>query len=411
MPEINLLPDDLRNKEKKELESVHKKPKIFSVAMSSPPKETVAQPLQSAQPSLLSRLFAKKIEKPKMSTAPEESGLTESSASIGERAVKTEFTVPKISISDKLAGTKSTAVVGARSQSDSSGQIGGVTNLMTDEEVKIKPAVEISKITDEADEKKESVITQKIKPPSKKWFNFKLFGAKKSAGVRATKLTAGQSEAADQSAVKLKDKRRADKKLKRTAGFLDVNLIPEDLAKHPELELPAKLRNGGIIIGLVILLIFAGYFGVTWYQLNITRQIDDLKIDIKQLDSQITAAQADKESALDLQVRLKLVKELIDRHVYWTKFFAMLEKYTINNVYYTNFAMSGQDKLIISAVGKDYQAVAQQLVAFTGATDFVKTVRIDSASAEVDFATGENFGVSFNISLEFQPGVFTKPIN
>lgn len=63
MPEINLLPDELRQKEQRELESVRKKPKVFNIEMSRPQKEEVKQPLRTSQPSFFTRLFSKK-EKP-----------------------------------------------------------------------------------------------------------------------------------------------------------------------------------------------------------------------------------------------------------------------------------------------------------------------------------------------------------
>ena len=247
--------------------------------------------------------------------------------------------------------------------------------------------------------------------PNRKWFNFGS-GSKKTDEISQPGRVEGQ-EADVRPEPKPKDKYHLrNRKSKREGGdFLDVNLIPEDLAKHPELELPRKSTASGIIIFAVVLLIFAGYLGITWYQLNVTSQIGELEVRIKNLDTQIESAQAGKDEALALQERLGLVKDLLDHHVYWTRFFSMLEKYTITDVYYNNFAMSGQDKLVISAVAKDYQAVAEQLVALEQATDFVSSVRIDSASADIDFETGESAGVSFNINLEFKPGVFLKPVN
>lgn len=62
MGEINLLPDELRGKEEKELRSVRKKPKRIRIDMSSPERDIVEQPLKRARPSLMSRLFTKKTK-------------------------------------------------------------------------------------------------------------------------------------------------------------------------------------------------------------------------------------------------------------------------------------------------------------------------------------------------------------
>ena len=165
-----------------------------------------------------------------------------------------------------------------------------------------------------------------------------------------------------------------------------------------------------MVIFICILLVALVYLGITWYQLRITQQIKEIEIEIAEVNKQISQLETKKTAALDLQNRLNLIRQLLDRHVYWTKFFDLLEKYTISDVYYTNFSMVGNDRLSISAIGKDYNSVAQQLVAFQNAADFVKNVRIDSASAEIDTAGGNYIGVSFSVYLEFVPGIFLDPI-
>jgi hypothetical protein len=165
-----------------------------------------------------------------------------------------------------------------------------------------------------------------------------------------------------------------------------------------------------LTIFIFILLVVGGYLGITWYQLKITREIEELETDIIALDRQIDRYESEKSAALELQNRLAVIRELLDSHVYWTKFFGLLEKYTIDEVYYINFSMAGSEKLIISAVGKDYESVAKQLIAFQQATDFVETVRINAAAAEIDPEEGTYTGVNFNIDLEFLPGVFLEPI-
>ena len=183
--------------------------------------------------------------------------------------------------------------------------------------------------------------------------------------------------------------------------------MPAELAKHPELELSRKLTQTGLIFGGAILLVIVIYLGITWYQLVIARKIQKLEAEITRLDTQIASRKIEQDAALDLAKRLEMVKQMLDNHVYWTKFFEMLERYTIDEVYYTNFAMAGHDKLIIAAVAKDYQSVAKQLVAFKQAKDFIQDVRIDAAQAQID-ASGFYQGVSFNINLEFLPEVFIK---
>ena len=114
------------------------------------------------------------------------------------------------------------------------------------------------------------------------------------------------------------------------------------------------------------------------------------------------------KSALEMQKYLGIIQQLLDNHLYWTKFFTFLEKYTISDVYYANFSMAGTEKLVISAVGKDYESVAKQLVNFQKAPDFIKNVSINNASAVINYEKGKYEGVDFNIDLEFMPEIFLK---
>ena len=395
MAEINLLPDELREKEQRELKSVHRKPKVIKIGMSSPEIERVEQSLKTSRPSLLSRLFAKKVKPGQpISSAPE----TESPRVITPAARETTkiFHIPKAKAAWPRfgAGSGDSNVSIGQSQEAKALPLAGQPETKDSKPLKISPRPE--------------KIVADISPAPKKlerkkfsfagWFS--IFNRRGHAG-------------SDQKALAKKSQREeffAKEKKSERGTVLDVNLIPAELAKHPELELPRKLFLSGSLIFIFIILIAGGYLGITWYQIKITREIKALSTEIMDLDQEIKNQEETKSAAIDLQQRLKLVEQLLNGHVYWTKFFDLLEQSTIDEVYYTNFSMAGREKLVIAAVGKDYNSVAKQLVSFEQATDFVKTVRIDAASAKIDDKTGTYAGVSFNINLEFLPEVFVQDI-
>ena len=71
MPDINLLPDDLREKEGREIESAKKKPRVFQIDMSHPAKEKMAVPFKTPPKlSLFGRLFSRKAKSAKPWSAP-----------------------------------------------------------------------------------------------------------------------------------------------------------------------------------------------------------------------------------------------------------------------------------------------------------------------------------------------------
>ncbi len=205
----------------------------------------------------------------------------------------------------------------------------------------------------------------------------------------------------DDTAKKTKKEAKKDKQ-----DFLDVNLMPqEETFMQPELEVSKKLYLSAMIIFSSIFIVAVLYLGITLYQLSIAKNISEIEKEINDLGQKISSVEGNKNEALAVQSHFEAADKLIKKHIYWTKFFGFLEKYTNNDVYYTSFSMAGQDKLVISAVGKDYQSVAKQLVSFQKAGDFIKNVRIDAASADIVDEAG-NYQVNFNINLEFQPAVF-----
>ncbi|MAF13487.1 MAG: hypothetical protein CMI53_01165 [Parcubacteria group bacterium] len=393
MPEINLLPDELRDKEQKELKSASKKPKVFSIPMSSPTKESVEQPLKTSRPSLLSRLFSKKTKGPKAKSKTEHAGTFKSGDIKSGKEVEKVAHIPKApagglgKLSPDFLSPKQGSKKGANN-TEIEADANSKAKDKEKEEVKFSPREE--KV--ELEISKSNKSTKETKDDKKRGGFFSMFNKSK------------------------KDKKSSTKKNQKSQdeSVIDVNLIPADLSRRQVLELPNKLFSSGLGIFISILVVVVGYLGIIWYQLRIEQQIEDQLLQVSGITEQIASYENNKIAALELQQNLKAIKQLLDKHVYWTQFFAMLEKYTISEVYYTNFSMAGTEGLVLSAVGRDYQSVAQQLVAFQQADDFIKTVSIDAASANAavddETATGPNAysGVSFSINLEFIDGVFIK---
>ena len=385
MPEINLLPDELREKESRELKSTRKKSRLVEIEMSSPKKEIANPPLKTPKPSILSRLFAKKIVSnnppypaaEKVRIKPEE---------FYPQGAEKVLHIPKVRDSQAdLAASDFAFENPAGQKMDEPDQVEESKYQAEDkfkkEEAfspKVKTAVEITKSGEE--KKKGSTFWSRI-----------IFGRKN-----------------------IKNKKEGEKvtspKDKPMNERLDVNLIPEELARYPELELPKKLFASGMMLFIAVLLVIGAYLGIAWYQFKIIQEIKESEAEIISINEEISNYEKDKQAALELQQYLQVTRELLNNHVYWTKFFSSLEKYTLDEVYYNSFSMSGKDELAISAVGKDYNSVAKQLVALQQASDFIKSVKIDAASAEIDQKEGVYLGVSFNINLQFQPNVFLKPI-
>ena len=377
MPDINLLPEELKEKEAKELFSAKKKQHKVKIELSNPQKEKVEAPLYTPKSSLLSRLFAANIPSGKGDIKPYKEKEEAWDKPEAEKLREESLHIPKQKGDFNSIGPKT------------------AEKIASDD-------IEKENLAEGRREKRRELKEEKILKKKNKKENsilYRLFKRKENLNLEDKKI--GPKVSFDLSSRDMK----AVKEKKQE--FLDVNLIPAEMSKQPESEMPKKFRSSIAAIVISIFVVVISYLGITWYQFNITRSISELENENKILDEEIASFETSKDQAILLQDYLEAVNKLLDSHVYWTKFFELLEKYTIDEVYYTNFSMAGQDKLVISAVGKNYQAVAKQLVAFQEASDFVKSVRIDAASADVIDEQG-SYEVNFNIDLEFLPNVFLK---
>lgn len=403
MPDINLLPDELREKEGKEIESVKKKPKVVRIDMSAPIREKIEMPIKTPpQPSILGRLFARKAKLAKLSSTEEKAVPDfQEKASLDKREGEKVLHLPKFK--EEKAGLGKPSVLSqlfaqqTKPVEKEAMVVGSKLSQTSDWEKEIEAKIEekvfhIPQVAADKGKVDQGRKLDLIKEKNKSRFTFKSL----IAFLKRFKIIPGKGLKV------LSDS---------TRSMLDVNLIPKELIRYPELEFPKRLFRSGIIVLSSVLLVIIGYLGITLYQLRINQQIKNIEKEIVSINQEVALYDQEKASALAMQKYLEVIRQLLDGHLYWTKFFTFLEKYTIDEIYYTDFSMTGTEKLVISAVGKDYESVAKQLVSFQKASDFIKNVRIDTASAIINYEKGNYEGVNFNIDLEFMPDVFTNKIN
>lgn len=403
MSDINLLPDELRDKEAKELESIRKKPKRISIDMSSPKRDVTEQPLRQSRPSLVSRLFTKKT-KPGTPVGREQPGVQPKSFYQPPRAVEKVVNIPKTPRSNipglgasSVDNTSNTSITSDQAQPSSEDTASSFRSEESAGQEKVKVSARVEKVVEH--------IAGSGK--SSGGFLTRLFrhkGASSSYQPRKFKANYSKLE-------QLHPEIKPDDFIKERDTTLDVNLIPEEMNRHPELEVGQKLFTAGMVAGFSVLLVLLGYFGLSWYQIGVTREAVKVEDEVVALDSQIKELEARRAEAVEFQAYLGLVRSLLDQHVYWSQFFKLLETHTSREVFFSNFSMSGTNQLVISAQALDYDAVAEQIVALERATDFIQAVRVDAVAAEVDRASGLYQGVTFTLSLDFIPGVFLNPID
>ena len=395
MADINLLPEELREKEKKELEAAGKQGRASAMKMSQPPVEppAPAKPAPPA-PSLWGRIFTKKHKPVKPKPVP---------VITPRKARRDPEPSPALTIAPDLLAPSPAAAKAS------------VPSVATGRDTRdVRPWHE-ARSGLKVEPSQPPVVKARPLPPPPLPPPAPVPVAPSSSGrAQPTKRPFGwfnrrMHEARERTRMPGSGAHRASAEAPSDQTGLDVNLIPEGLINQREQHFQKRLVRSGALVVLTLAVVGLAYGGIVWYQLAVNQRVDDLAAEINQLEGTIAAIQADKEQASSLQQRLSLIRDLLERHQYWTELFALLERRTIDDVYYTNFSMAGTEKVVLAAIGKDYQSVARQIVAFQQVPDVVTAVEVNSALAKLA-DDGSYQYVNFTINLTLNPAVFARPI-
>ncbi|MEK7653077.1 MAG: hypothetical protein AAB358_01165 [Patescibacteria group bacterium] len=395
MPDINLLPDDFRKREEKERAHSANRPKIFNVEMSRPLEEKRAN-LNSDKPkkSWWSKIFGQPVSPIRNGVAP-------------IRALESQFErkeeikkPPEKKIEMKKMRPKKhfwRGIFGRREKLSKP--------IAFAKPAWVKPPVaprvfrpsfvpELSGL----EKKRENLPPLMSKKKEKKpWFFFG-FGGKKAKPEKPI-ISAGEEkkEMADSPVVAPKTN-----KLK-----FNINLIPQELISIKYYD----PRWQGIIILIAIisagLVVFGLYFLIDFGQTDINKKIAASENTVKRLNKELVEYQKQYDRYIGLETKILLIDQLFKNHIYWTKFFNLLEKYTLDGVYFTDVSADASGNLVLPARADNYERVAEQLVALRNATDFIKKATVDEVKLEVSPKSGI-VGVSFDLKLKLVDDVFKK---
>lgn len=440
---VNLLPEEMRGKEEKELEKVRKNPHLVEIEMTDPKGSFVFRDKEGAKggPGFWRSLFKAKPQEA-FDSVELPVGFALDQKSVKEKAVAAETpdiavkqTAKKPSLWQRLFGAseekerrriEKLALMRAKQEAayrqKEAAKRAKLENKMRQQQDKQRliekkkqetearqQMIKISqreKTEKEKREAKEHLRQEKAKPEVKKIETPPVKPVFKPMPPPPPPPPPPKKPALPE--------RPGEEKIIRTeapprgkAAGLDVNLIPEELVKANELKLSRQLLNLSGVILIVLAIIGGAYGWLMSYQTKMNNKIKAVDEQISQINSQVSKYQKFKEEVTGYQSRLKDLDSLLGSHIFWTKFFSLLAAHTVPEVYYESLAAQTGASVTLSAKAKSYEALARQLVAFQQADDLVQKVSITSASAQLD-AEGAVSGVSFSVNLTFKPEVFLK---
>jgi len=185
---------------------------------------------------------------------------------------------------------------------------------------------------------------------------------------------------------------------KPTTGPLEVSLSPEKVIILPRM---VRKRIITLLVWLMIMLII--FTGVWWWAINhlktLATEVEEVQAEIKITEGQINPLLEVKSRITKIESKFSQAQKVLSRHIYWTKFFKLLETYTIPRVSFQGFSANTSGSIHLKAQALDLPAVGRQIIVFQEAEDF-----IDKVGAS-NIIVREN-GVTFNLDLSLKPDVF-----
>lgn len=150
-------------------------------------------------------------------------------------------------------------------------------------------------------------------------------------------------------------------------------------------------------VGVVVVF----YFGFLTMSARLSSSENTTAKNITEIENKLLGFEAISQEINSVGKEVQIIYDALAKHVYWTQFFALLEKYTLANVTYGSFAAGGNSALTLDATAPDYYTVARQLKVLQDeqAKEFVSGVDISSA-------TLSDTGVNFTIELTLNQDLF-----
>jgi len=131
------------------------------------------------------------------------------------------------------------------------------------------------------------------------------------------------------------------------------------------------------ILTILILFFISRLYG-NWYFNKLEYQTEYLKREIVLLEAQTKPFLENRDNVSALTDKATEVKKILDNHIYWTNFFDFLEIYTIPNVYFGDFSAQSGERVQMIATSRDLMSLAQQIVAFDNAEDFIQESNVSN---------------------------------
>lgn len=213
--------------------------------------------------------------------------------------------------------------------------------------------------------------------------------------------------------------------------ILEVNLIKEE--SHLDFDWKKNIKSLLFALGVTIFIIVELYLGLDWWQKDEEARLEIINAQVEKASKDVRDFRQQAADTLAYQEKTVEVARLLDNHVYWTNFFAWLERNTLSTVSYGGFSGTTKGAYSLSGKAGSFAEVSWQVkqliddpMTVSASVNSVSSgqdkTKAELAAEEIarlaeQAAAGPSAapieapvhpGVSFSLNLQVNPDIFKK---
>lgn len=179
-----------------------------------------------------------------------------------------------------------------------------------------------------------------------------------------------------------------------------VDLIPEAVKVRSWRQIIRLLGITFLSFSMVIAIFYAFLF---FQGKRLENERNKNYDQITNIERQIVEYKEKNDEITRLGNQIKMTHKLISLHIYWTNFFQMLEKYTIDGVYYSGLKSGINGAMTLNASAPDYDTLAKQIKILQQeeAKEFVTSVAVPGATLNESIDS-----IEFGLNIVLNPSLF-----
>ncbi len=184
-----------------------------------------------------------------------------------------------------------------------------------------------------------------------------------------------------------------------------VNLLPEEFVTtfNPK----KKLTTLGLVVAAAVLLVGIVDVSLLLWKETQVKKTNDKTAEVSQVIAKIKALEPDQRLAIAYKAQNDVLRQLLNRHVYWTQFLTKFQQYTLPTINYpSGISLDLNGVVTLTGIAPDLETVLQQLAIYQNAPDFIQSAGINTVARS---AKGSTY--TFVVDITFNPTVFYRPID